>query len=150
MKKTVLKGPLYNYLGHFRQPKYLNEGHNTSVYIPEAGGPVGGKPQPGAVNSVERESAYRSNVWSKQVGGGGTRTRIYGDGLSATGRGNGSVTPTRGVGSLREADPTQVDYGSRAAEQVDRAGKDAMLADGWKNERFKPALFNERPKIGPK
>lgn len=30
MKKTSLKGPLYNYLGHFRQQKHIDAGHNTS------------------------------------------------------------------------------------------------------------------------
>lgn len=28
MKKTRVSGPLYGYLGHFAQPKYLDMGHN--------------------------------------------------------------------------------------------------------------------------
>lgn len=29
---AAVKGPMGNYLGHFRQPKYLTQGHNETVW----------------------------------------------------------------------------------------------------------------------
>lgn len=29
IKRTDVSGEMFNYLGHFRQPKFMNEGHNN-------------------------------------------------------------------------------------------------------------------------
>lgn len=125
MKKTELKGPLYKYLGHFKQQKYLDEGHNTTIYMPDQGGPRGGAPGPGAVQSITpNKDPLKSNVWTKATPGGGQRFRIFNDAVSDT----------------------------ATLKAQDRMDSKRRLLDegGWANERVNPAVFNERPKVGPR
>lgn len=82
VKKTTAKGPLFNYLGHFRKQKFLDQGHNINfttfgeTFLKVLEGPLGrifpqaslghgfkGKktqaPQPNNRTEEEKKEAHR-------------------------------------------------------------------------------------------
>lgn len=57
----LVRGPLYDYLGHFRNPKYLKQGHNDSGTLSAA--TVSGNPN--AIN----DTSPLTTAYMEEAGG---------------------------------------------------------------------------------
>lgn len=110
--------PEHAYLGHFRQSRYLEQGHNERRVNPSGGERMDPTPTPGGSRSSSSERLLGPN-YGERLGARAVRRRL-----------RSSETPSGDVAALKASKPVVASrFGARAAVREARAtGREAVRA----------------------